>query len=68
MIVSGKTVGVGGTSASAPAFAAMVSLLNEARLNAGKKQMGFLNPFLYANADAFTDVTEGFNRIGRNGL
>ena len=45
-------------SASAPAFAGMVSLLNEARLKAGKPTMGFLNPFLYANPDAFTDVVK----------
>ena len=46
----------------------MVSLLNEARLNAGKPAMGFLNPFLYKNqADGFTDVTVGSNKIGRGG-
>lgn len=56
---------VGGTSASAPTFAAVVSLLNEARLQAGKKQLGFLNTFLYKNQDAFTDVTKGTNAIGR---
>ena len=53
--------GVGGTSASAPVFAAMISLLNEDRLNDGKKPLGFLNPFLYQNADAFYDVTTGTN-------
>ena len=26
-------------------------------LNAGKKPMGLLNPFLYANPGAFTDVS-----------
>ena len=26
--------------------------------------LGFLNPWLYANADAFTDVTVGTNAIG----
>ena len=26
---------------------------------------GFLNPFLYKNAAAFTDVTKGTNAIGR---
>jgi len=67
VIVGGETKSVGGTSASCPAFAAMVSLINEARLNAGKKQMGFLNPFIYANADAFTDVTQGTNKISRQG-
>ena len=29
--------------------------------------MGFLNPFLYKNAAAFTDVTKGSNNIGRSG-
>ena len=42
-------------------FAGIVSLLNEERLKAGKPRMGFLNPFLYANADAFNDVTQGTN-------
>jgi tripeptidyl-peptidase-1 len=45
----------------------MVSLLNEARLNAGKPAMGFLNPFLYAHPTAFTDVTKGSNKISRRG-
>ena len=52
---------VGGTSASCPTFTSMVSLLNEARLNAGKPAMGFLNPFLYMHPEAFNDVTKGRN-------
>ena len=68
MLQAGHVSGVGGTSASAPAFAGMVSLLNEARLNKGGKPLGFLNPFLYQNAAAFTDVTEGTNAIGREML
>ena len=44
----------------------MVSLLNEARRQAGKPQLGCLNPFLYANAVAFTDVTRGTNAIDRS--
>ena len=48
-------------------FAGLVSLLNEARQQAGKPRMGFLNPFLYANPAAFNDVTKGTNAIGRNG-
>jgi subtilase family serine protease len=67
VFVNGKAESVGGTSASSPAFASMVSLLNEARLNAGKPAMGFLNPFLYKNADAFTDVVKGSNKFGRGG-
>ena len=62
---SGRVLAVGGTSASAPCFAAVVSLLNEHRLQNGKKQLGYLNPFLYKNIAAFTDITKGTNAIGR---
>lgn len=67
VIANGKWQPVGGTSASTPAFAGMISLLNEERLKAGKPAMGYLNPFLYQNADAFTDVTVGTNAISRAG-
>jgi tripeptidyl-peptidase-1 len=39
-----------GTSASAPLFAAMVSLVNAARLSKGLTSLGFLNPTLYSNS------------------
>jgi len=67
VVVRDQVEPVGGTSASSPFFASLVSLLNEARLNANKPVMGFLNPFLYKNADAFNDVTAGSNKIGRGG-
>src|SRR5205823_1475551 len=48
----------GGTSAVAPLMAALVALLNQAK----KKNVGFLNPFLYANAATVChDVTVGTN-------
>ncbi|KAK3935714.1 subtilisin-like protein [Diplogelasinospora grovesii] len=56
-----KTLGIGGTSASAPIFASIVTLLNEERLQAGKKPIGFLNPVLYAHPDMFNDITSGSN-------
>ena len=59
--------GIGGTSASAPVFAAMIALVNDARMAAGQKALGFLNPFLYQNADVFTDVTKGSDKVGRGG-
>jgi tripeptidyl-peptidase-1 len=69
VIVLGKTMVVGGTSASSPAFAGMVSLLNEARLQAGKRQLGYLTPLLYGMAAAnFHDITIGSNRIGNAGM
>ena len=65
VVVSGVTMSIGGTSASAPTFAAIVSLLNDARLAKGKSPLGFLNPWLYgpvaASTGALWDVTLGSN-------
>jgi tripeptidyl-peptidase-1 len=62
--------GVDGTSASSPAFAGIVSLLNGALLNAGSTPLGFLNPLLYKMSQeklsAFKDVTFGDNKCTRN--
>ncbi|KAI1107157.1 subtilisin-like protein [Jackrogersella minutella] len=57
----GKLIKVGGTSASAPTFAAIVSLLNNARIKSGQKPLGFLNPWLYSEAanGGLTDITHG---------
>ena len=59
----GSTIGVDGTSCSAPAFAGLVSLLNAHRLAAGKTTLGWLNPLIYAptSAGAFTDIQTGTN-------
>lgn len=56
-----KAYGVGGTSASTPIVASLVTLLNEARIAAGKGPIGFLNPVFYANPGAFNDITSGGN-------
>ena len=53
---------LGGTSCAAPVFSGMMSLINDALLNAGKPTLGFLNYFLYQNQDAFLDITLGDNR------
>jgi subtilase family serine protease len=59
---------VSGTSASTPTFAAMVSLLNDVRLNAGKPPLGFINPWLYQlyeqDPTLFNDIVVGNNRCG----
>jgi tripeptidyl-peptidase-1 len=55
----GSLKGYQGTSASAPAFAGIVALLNDARLRAKKPTLGFLNPLLYSAPQAFNDVTLG---------
>lgn len=67
VIVGGRVQSVGGTSASAPTFAGIISLLNEASIAKGGKQLGFLNAWIYQNADAWNDVVKGTNRIGRSG-
>jgi tripeptidyl-peptidase I len=49
-----------GTSASSPSFAGFVALLNDARIAAGKRSLGFLNPLIYAlNGQGFNDITAG---------
>ncbi|ODM16991.1 Tripeptidyl-peptidase sed3 [Aspergillus cristatus] len=51
---------LGGTSAAAPVFAAIVSRLNAARLERGQGRMGFLNPWLYSlNNTGLTDIVDG---------
>jgi tripeptidyl-peptidase-1 len=45
--LSGKFIPVDGTSASAPIFAGVITLLNDARAAAGLPPLGFLNPILY---------------------
>jgi tripeptidyl-peptidase-1 len=60
---------VDGTSASAPTFAAIVALLNDALLAVGRPVLGFLNPLIWeagANGQGFTDITSGNNK-GCNG-
>ena len=52
---------VSGTSAAAPMMSSAITLINEARIGAGKKSVGFLNPTLYKNPHAFTDVSSSFS-------
>eukprot|EP00029_Vermamoeba_vermiformis_P010654 TRINITY_DN5658_c0_g1_i1.p1 TRINITY_DN5658_c0_g1~~TRINITY_DN5658_c0_g1_i1.p1 ORF type:complete len:720 (-),score=191.89 TRINITY_DN5658_c0_g1_i1:67-2226(-) len=68
----GQFIGVDGTSASAPIFGGIVSLLNDVRVRNGKPMLGFLNPLLYKiaekNAAAFRDIVVGQNRCGAYGI
>lgn len=66
VIANGKEEAVGGTSASSPSFAAIVSLLNEVCLTAGGRSLGYALPLFYQNPSAFTDITKGTNAIGSN--
>ncbi len=55
--VDGTATVVGGTSAVAPLWAALVALINQ---SLGHK-VGFINPTLYANPTALKDITAGNN-------
>jgi len=60
--LDGKTKLTGGTSASTPTFAAVITLLNGERLSQGKRPLGFLNPWLYAQGKhALNDIVFGNN-------
>ncbi|KAG7447497.1 tripeptidyl peptidase A [Guyanagaster necrorhizus] len=58
----GIPTSIGGTSASAPAFAGIVALLNDALLKASNRTLGFLNPLLYEKGLAgLNDIKSGNN-------
>ena len=60
-----------GTSISAPIWAGIISLVNAARLAAGKPTVGFANPAIYhlgaTEPGAWHDVTAGSNRGTESG-
>lgn len=67
VIYNGTLRLVDGTSASAPCSAGVLALVDDALLAAGKKPLGFLNPWLYkVGYQSFTDVTSG-SAIGCDG-
>jgi len=62
--IGGQLYQVSGTSCSAPTFAGMLSLVNDARLNQQKSPLGFVTPALYSLANSqgvFNDITCGLN-------
>jgi len=64
IVIAGQVVEAGGTSASTPTFAGLISLINDERLNNNLPPLGFLNPRLYqiyaANpTEAFFDIDSG---------
>jgi tripeptidyl-peptidase-1 len=60
IVVDGAATSVSGTSCSAPTVAGIIQLLNSGRIAAGKKGLGFLNPWLYNTASTgFTDIKAG---------
>jgi len=62
--VDGQDTVIGGTSAVAPLWSALIALLNQKR---GGQSLGFINPTLYQNyqtllqGKAFNDITQGNN-------
>ncbi|GAC1389603.1 MAG: hypothetical protein NVSMB38_04320 [Ktedonobacteraceae bacterium] len=54
---------VGGTSAAAPMWAAMIALANQKSLQDGNFNLGFLNPLLYGVAQNATQYANDFNDI-----
>lgn len=67
-ILGGQLRPVDGTSASGPVLAGLISLINEERLNNGKKPVGHINPALYLAKQTvpgtFRDVVVGTNKDG----
>ena len=57
VLVDGQNLVIGGTSAVAPLWAALIARLNG---NLGKP-VGFLNPLIYAHAAACRDIVSGNN-------
>ncbi len=57
VLVDGSATVVGGTSAVAPLWAALIALVNQQN----GKPVGFVNPALYQNAASFNDITQGDN-------
>jgi kumamolisin len=55
--IDGETAVVGGTSAVAPLWAALIACINQLL----GRTVGFINPALYAAPQAFTDITSGNN-------
>jgi TIR domain/Subtilase family len=63
VLVDGKATVVGGTSAAAPLWAGLITLMNQGL----GERVGFLNPVLYQNlgpAGVLSDITQGSTRQG----
>jgi kumamolisin len=63
VILGGQSQQIGGTSWSAPVWTAFCALINEARVNAGKPMLPFLNTLIYPliGTKAFRDIVAGSN-------
>lgn len=59
--IDGGFLSFSGTSAAAPTFGSMITLINGERIKAGKGPVGFVNPVLYEHPEIFDDIVEGHN-------
>jgi len=69
--IDGNFTKVYGTSASTPVVAAILAMVNDARISNDQRPIGFINPTIYSSrfADAFNDITTGNNAgCGTNGF
>ena len=62
---------IGGTSASSPTIAGLMTLLNQLAMKKDNKPLGFLNPLLYQMyaecSTCFRDITVGDNKCTESG-
>merc|ERR1712113_216897 len=65
--ITKSMVGVAGTSAACPVASGLFARLNAARAEKGMPNMGFLNPWIYQNPQAWNDVQQG-SITGANGV
>jgi len=61
--VNGQNTVIGGTSAVAPLWAALVARINQRLAALGQPSAGFINPLLYKNPSNLHDVLDGNNDI-----
>ncbi|HTV15149.1 MAG TPA: S53 family peptidase [Acidobacteriaceae bacterium] len=64
ILVDGQQEVVGGTSAVAPLWAALIALINQIK----GSPVGFVNPTLYGDESDFNDITQGNNGAYSAGL
>lgn len=65
VVFQGQSTVIGGTSASTPSWAALLTLVNQQRVSAGRGRLGFINPMLYklGSTAVFHDIVQGNNSI-----
>jgi len=65
VVLNGRSYQFGGTSLSAPIWAGICALINDARVKSGRSTLGFLPPLIYplVNTSRFRDITSGSNGV-----